>query len=55
VPPNQNPEQVARDRIDQMLGDAGWSVQDKKAINFNASQGIAIETEVTAQGTRLAA
>lgn len=41
-PPNQNPEQSARDRIDTMLEDAGWMVQDKKAINFNAGPGIAV-------------
>jgi type I restriction enzyme R subunit len=39
---NQNPEQKARDLIDQKLTASGWHVQDKKAINFNAGQGIAI-------------
>jgi type I site-specific restriction endonuclease len=34
-PPNQTPEQRARDQIDQQLDWAGWLVQDKKAINFN--------------------
>jgi hypothetical protein len=29
MPPNQTPEQIARDRIDQMLGGCGWVVQDK--------------------------
>jgi len=42
MPPNQNPEQAARDRIDKLLGDSGWIVQDKKAINFNAGPGIAV-------------
>jgi type I restriction enzyme R subunit len=42
MPPNQNPEQTARDRIDAMLAEAGWTVQDKKAINFNAGPGIAV-------------
>ncbi len=27
---NQNSEQVARDKIDKMLIDAGWVVQSKK-------------------------
>ncbi len=39
---NQNPEQIARDNIDRMLVDAGWAVQNKNAINFNASPGIAV-------------
>jgi type I restriction enzyme R subunit len=42
MPPNQNPEQSARDRIDGMLAETGWKVQDKKAIDFNAGPGIAV-------------
>lgn len=42
MPPNQNPEQSARDRIDRMLGESGWVVQDKKAIDFNPGPGIAV-------------
>jgi len=41
-PRNQNPEQVARDRIDAKLTEAGWSVQDKKTLDFNAGLGIAV-------------
>ena len=26
---NQNPEQIARDNIDRMLGESGWKVQNK--------------------------
>jgi len=40
--PNQTPEQQARDRIDVMLEQAGWVVQDNKRIDFNAGSGIAI-------------
>ena len=29
---NQNPEQIARDKIDQMLLKAGWHIQSKKKI-----------------------
>lgn len=50
MPPNQNPEQSARDRIDQMLGDAGWIVQDKQAIDFNAGPGIAVREYQTDVG-----
>jgi type I restriction enzyme, R subunit len=39
---NQNPEQKARDRIDEMLLNAGWIVQSKDKINFSAGTGIAI-------------
>jgi len=39
---NQNPEQIARDKIDQMLILAGWLVQSKKKINLNASKGVAV-------------
>lgn len=39
---NQNPEQQARDRIDKLLRDAGWSIQDKGKINLAVSVGVAI-------------
>ncbi|MDD5200383.1 MAG: hypothetical protein PHC88_11345 [Terrimicrobiaceae bacterium] len=42
MPPNQNPEQAARDRIDAMLAECGWVVQDKKTISFGAGIGIAV-------------
>ena len=44
MPPdaNQNPEQIARDRIDDHLRAAGWHVQDRNAIDFNAGLGIAV-------------
>lgn len=46
---NQTPEQKARDNIDAMLEQAGWKVQPKKKIDFNAGPGIAVreyETDV---------
>ena len=48
--PNQNTEQAARDRIDRMLGECGWVVQDKKAINFHAGPGIAVREYQTDVG-----
>jgi len=39
---NQSPEQIARNKIDQMLEQAGWAVQDKDKINFSAAPGIAV-------------
>ena len=50
MPPNQNPEQAARDRIDRLLAESGWVVQDKKAINFNAGPGIAVREYQTDVG-----
>ena len=38
---NQTPEQIARDRIDSRLHEAGWHVQDKDALDFNAGLGVA--------------
>jgi type I restriction enzyme R subunit len=40
--PNQKPEQRARDAIDFMLGQAGWTVQSKNRIDFSAGRGIAV-------------
>lgn len=45
--PNQNPEQIARNRIDAQLSAAGWSVQDKDGIDFNASGGQAVREYTT--------
>lgn len=39
---NQNPEQQARDRIDQRLRASGWIVQNKSEIDFTAGEGIAV-------------
>ena len=50
MPPNQNPEQTARDRIDQMLAASGWVVTDKNKINFNAGPGIAVREYPTDTG-----
>jgi type I restriction enzyme R subunit len=47
---NQNPEQKARDRIDQHLIAAGWVVQGSRAINFNAGPGIAVREYQTDAG-----
>ncbi len=49
-PPNQNPEQIARDRIDAMLEASGWVVQHNKKINFTAGPGIAVREYPTDTG-----
>lgn len=50
VTKNQNPEQIARDQIDERLAEAGWIVQDRKAIDLNAGQGIAVREYPTDAG-----
>lgn len=47
---NQTPEQKARDEIDKQLSEAGWAVQEKNAIDFNAGQGIAVREYQTDVG-----
>ncbi len=48
--PNQNPEQIARDRIDEMLRASGWVVQSKNEIDFSVSKGIAVREYQTSVG-----
>ena len=47
---NQNPEQIARDQIDERLVEAGWRVQKKDALDFNAGIGIAVREYPTDTG-----
>jgi type I restriction enzyme R subunit len=44
MPPdiNQNPEQIARDKIDLMLKEAGWIVQSKNEVDLGAGRGVAL-------------
>jgi type I restriction enzyme R subunit len=39
---NQNPEQIARDKIDLMVKEAGWIVQSKNEVDLGAGRGIAL-------------
>ena len=39
---NQNPEQIARDLIDQQLIECGWVIQKKKQIDLYAAPGVAV-------------
>ena len=39
---NQNPEQLARDKIDADLIRCGWLLQDKSKINLHAALGVAV-------------
>lgn len=40
---NQNPEQKARDNIDNLLNQAGWVVQSARNIDLNTGSGQAVE------------
>ncbi|MCK9401401.1 MAG: DEAD/DEAH box helicase family protein [Bacteroidales bacterium] len=49
MPDNQFPEQKARDQIDALLVQTGWTIQNKDEINFADGLGIAVrgyQTEV---------
>lgn len=48
--PNQNPEQIARDLIDNQLTQAGWLVQSKNEVNLSAGKGIAVREYQTSTG-----
>ena len=47
---NRTPEQEARDNIDSMLEQAGWTVQSNKKIDFSAGLGIAVREYQTDVG-----
>jgi type I restriction enzyme R subunit len=47
---NQNPEQLARDKIDIALMQSGWLIQNKDQINLNAGIGIAVREYQTQIG-----
>ncbi|NQY01100.1 MAG: DEAD/DEAH box helicase family protein, partial [Flavobacteriaceae bacterium] len=48
---NQHPEQIARDKIDQMLVNAGWLVQSKDKVNLSAGIGVALRETNTESGS----
>lgn len=50
MPPNQNPEQIARDAIDAQLRSSGWAVQNKDGIDFHAGEGQAVREYATDSG-----
>src|SRR6267154_906010 len=37
-----SPEELAREKIDPLLGQCGWTLQNRSTINLSASRGIAI-------------
>ena len=40
--PNQTPEQLARDKIDEKLSQAGWLIHDKSKIDLSTGLGVAV-------------
>lgn len=36
------PEDRARQKIDKLLRDAGWTIQDKRQTNLSPSRGVAV-------------
>ncbi len=47
---NQNPEQIARDIIDQMLIASGWVVQSKNEVDLGANKGVALRENQADKG-----
>ncbi|MEY3787530.1 MAG: hypothetical protein RIQ94_980, partial [Pseudomonadota bacterium] len=47
---NQNPEQKARDNIDNLLLQSGWVIQNKNKINFDEGVGQAVREYQTDVG-----
>lgn len=40
--PNSTPEALARQKIDDLLQQCGWEVQDKRTLNLSAARGVAV-------------
>jgi len=47
---NKNPEQIARDNIDEQLEQCRWVIQDKKNINLGTDAGVAVRDYPTDHG-----
>ena len=48
--PARQPEAQARQRIDALLEQAGWAVQDRSAVNLSAAAGVAVRELPSAGG-----
>src|SRR5213593_2586831 len=38
----RSPEELAREEIDKLLTDCGWTIQNRRTINFSVARGVAI-------------
>ena len=36
----QSPEELAREKIDKLLTECGWIIQNRSTINLSASRGV---------------
>ena len=45
------PEEMARQRVDEMLTEAGWVVQDRQKLNLGVRLGVAIREFLFAHGS----
>ena len=45
------PEEQAREKIDALLADAGWVVQNMRALNLDAARGVAVREFPLQTGT----
>src|SRR2546430_6497944 len=46
----QSPEELAREKIDKLLTDCGWTIQNRATINFSAARGVAIREALLKRG-----
>jgi hypothetical protein len=49
-----DPEELARQEIDALLGPCGWTVQDKRSVNLSAARGVAVREAALAQFAEIA-
>src|SRR5213079_3583085 len=45
-----SPEELAREKIDKLLTECGWIIQNRATINLSASQGVAIREALLKAG-----
>src|SRR5438034_7498797 len=38
----QSPEELAREKIDKLLAECGWTIQNRSTINLSAARGVAL-------------
>src|SRR5437016_6022864 len=38
----RSPEEIAREKIDKLLAECGWTIQNRSTINLSAARGVAL-------------
>jgi hypothetical protein len=51
----QSPEELARQKIDKLLSDCGWVIQNRRTINLSAARGVAVRVTQASRRSHLAA